>query len=432
MEQTRVRKKNEEEKVKDGKQDKVKGRTRSSSIGYILAQHIRDAFESEDEIEKLTTEDQIQFWRNTAKINWKLLHTVKRSKRLQWEECSKEIHRLNKKLERYEGTADLIDPEDLKKNVKGIMSQKEGHTGSAQKKIRRSIDSEDRGDDGICFDYDEVTNIGKEAEKELEKGEWQEMEDDNLEKAVESEEDKKEEVTVDEKKEEEREQEKNEEEEEEEEKVEEEKHQKKDEEIVVENREGECAEEKKDEERMESLEEEKGKKKDEEKVVENREGECAEEKLDEERMEDGKQVQVYQKRMKRLASKGTRGPSTRRRTRSQLVRTPFTQEKKKEVHQEIINISHHKEEEREKIRFYCKPDECTWDFLGKRKIKKKEEALLKLLNEDIPNIDDFSIRLIDSKGTFVHNFRVPQHVLSKLTPDENRRISEFCNQKAHQ
>ncbi|XP_020245441.1 uncharacterized protein LOC109823574 [Asparagus officinalis] len=201
------------------------------------------------------------------------------------------------------------------------------------------------------------------------------MEDDNLEKAVESEEDKKEEVTVDEKKEEEREQEKNEEEEEEEEKVEEEKHQKKDEEIVVENREGECAEEKKDEERMESLEEEKGKKKDEEKVVENREGECAEEKLDEERMEDGKQVQVYQKRMKRLASKGTRGPSTRKRTRSQLVRTPFTQEKKKEVHQEIINISHHKEEEREKIRFYCKPDECTWDFLGKRKIKKKEEAL---------------------------------------------------------
>ncbi|XP_020250921.1 YTH domain-containing protein 1-like [Asparagus officinalis] len=207
----------------------------------ILAQHIRDAFESEDEIEKLTTEDQIQFWRNTAKINWKLLHTVKRNKRLQWEECSKEIHRLNKKLERYEGTADLIDPEDLKKNVKGIMSQKEGHIGSAQKKIRRSIDSEDRGDDGICFDYDEVTNIGKEAEKELEKGEWQEMEDDNLEKAVESEEDKKEEATVDEKKEEEQEQEKNEEEEEEEEKVEEEKHPKKDEEIVVENREGELS-----------------------------------------------------------------------------------------------------------------------------------------------------------------------------------------------
>ncbi|XP_020271022.1 uncharacterized protein DDB_G0283697-like [Asparagus officinalis] len=154
---------NEKEKQKDGKQGKVKGRPKSSSVGY-------------------------------------------------------EIHRLNKKLERYEGTADLIDPEDLKKNVKGIMSQNDRHKGYAQRKIRKSFNSNDRGDmgdDGICFDYDDVTNIGKEAshiaeavaqtEKEAEKGEWQEIEVANMEKSVHSEEDKKEQEREDEKKEEEQE-----------------------------------------------------------------------------------------------------------------------------------------------------------------------------------------------------------------------------------
>ncbi|XP_020266889.1 ER lumen protein-retaining receptor-like [Asparagus officinalis] len=57
---------------------------------------------------------------------------------------------------------------------------------------------------------------------------------------------------------------------------------------------------------------------------------------------------------------------------------------------------------------------------------------MKLLNEGIPVVDDFSIRLVDSEGTFVHNFRIPHHVAAKLTLEENRWVLELCNQKAHQ
>ncbi|XP_020262224.1 DNA ligase 1-like [Asparagus officinalis] len=156
------------------------------------------------------------------------------------------------------------------------------------------------------------------------------------------------------------------------------------------------------------------------------------EKVVEMRVEEKDLLQVYQKKSKKVVSKGTRGPSTGIRTRSQLVRTPFTEEKKKVTHPDIITISHHKEDDRKKIRYYCKHGECTWDFQKNRKIKKNEEALMKLLNEGIPVVDDFSIRLVDSKRIFVHNFRISQHVATKLTLEENRWVSEFCNQKAHQ
>ncbi|XP_020272317.1 rho GTPase-activating protein gacV-like [Asparagus officinalis] len=127
----------------------------ASDLIPILAQHIRDAFESEDEIE---------------------------NKHLQWDACSKEINRLNKKLECYEGTADLINAEDLKKNVKRINSQNDRHTGK---------------------ETSHITKVVAQEEMEVEKSEWQEKEDENVEKAIESEDEKKEEAREDEKKEEE-------------------------------------------------------------------------------------------------------------------------------------------------------------------------------------------------------------------------------------
>nr|ABD63115.1 hypothetical protein 18.t00011 [Asparagus officinalis] len=113
---------------------------------------------------------------------------------------------------------------------------------------------------------------------------------------------------------------------------------------VQEKKEGEEEDEKeKEEERVEEEKEEE--KKDDDKEVENKEN--VEESSFEKPIAE-LEAQVYQKRSKELALKGIIGPSIRVRTRSQLVRAPFTEEKKKEVHPEIITISHHKDNERKK------------------------------------------------------------------------------------
>nr|ABD63111.1 hypothetical protein 18.t00007 [Asparagus officinalis] len=140
-----------------------------------------DALEREDVIEKLLSDEKIHFWRNTTTLNWKLLHAVKCSKHLRCDACSKEIQRLNRKLEIYEGTIDLIDLEDLKKNVKAIMAQNDRHTKAAHKKRKNSLDSIDRGDDSGCLDYDDVTNIENEASYIVEEVVQMEKEIDEIE-----------------------------------------------------------------------------------------------------------------------------------------------------------------------------------------------------------------------------------------------------------
>ncbi|XP_020259102.1 glutamic acid-rich protein-like [Asparagus officinalis] len=180
------RKKEKIEKVKDEKQARVKGRPNSSSVGYVS-------------------------------INDPLLH----GKCLQWDACSKEIHRLNRKLELYEGTVDLVDPENLKKNVEAIMSKSDRHTRVAHVKRKSSIDSIDKGDDVDCFNYDDVCIIGKEAsyimedvaqaEQEVDKVDQDEDEEkggeDKEEEMEEREQEKKEEDKEEDEKEEDREQE---------------------------------------------------------------------------------------------------------------------------------------------------------------------------------------------------------------------------------
>ncbi|XP_020263005.1 uncharacterized protein LOC109838987 [Asparagus officinalis] len=96
-----------------------------------------------------------------------------------WDACAKEIQRVNKKVEPYEGTSNLIDHKDLKKNVKNLMAQNDRLTKATQKEKKNILDSCNKGDDISCFDYREVTNIGKEdspiveevmqIEKEIEK-----------------------------------------------------------------------------------------------------------------------------------------------------------------------------------------------------------------------------------------------------------------------
>ncbi|XP_020266740.1 golgin subfamily A member 6-like protein 6 [Asparagus officinalis] len=164
-------------RVKEKKQN-----VKDEKQARIVSQHIKNALDKEDEIEKLSLDQQIQFWRNTTKLNMKLLHATKRSKRLQWDACSKEIHRLNRKLEFYEGTADLIDPQDLKKSVEEIMSKSDRHTRAAHVKRKRSVDSigkaqaEQEGD-SVGQDEDEETG-GEYKEEEMEDREHEEKEED--------------------------------------------------------------------------------------------------------------------------------------------------------------------------------------------------------------------------------------------------------------
>ncbi|XP_020263175.1 glutamic acid-rich protein-like [Asparagus officinalis] len=210
------RKKEKIEKVKDEKQARVKGRPNSSSVGY------------------------------------KLLHATKHGKRLQWDVCSKEIHRLNRKLEFYEGTADPVDPEDLKKNVEVIISKSDRHTRDAHVKRKSSIDSIDKGDNVDCFNYHDVCVIGKKASHIAEDVAQAEQEVDKVDQDKDEEkggEDKEEEM-------EEREQEKKEEDKEEDEKEEDREKELFEEDREQENKEEDTEASEKDEDREEYFEEE--------------------------------------------------------------------------------------------------------------------------------------------------------------------------------
>ena len=61
----------------------------------------------------------------------------------------------------------------------------------------------------------------------------------------------------------------------------------------------------------------------------------------------------------------------------------------------------------------------------------EEEGLLGELNKDIPDPVLLSIHIIDSWGTFVHNFRIPSKVSARLSATENNCLTKFCSQKNH-
>ncbi|XP_020251224.1 uncharacterized protein LOC109828695, partial [Asparagus officinalis] len=61
----------------------------------------------------------------------------------------------------------------------------------------------------------------------------------------------------------------------------------------------------------------------------------------------------------------------------------------------------------------------------------EEKSLLGELNKDLENPDDFDIRILNSSGAFVHNFRISSTVSTRLDTAENNCLTKFCSQKVH-
>ncbi|XP_020258088.1 uncharacterized protein LOC109834472 [Asparagus officinalis] len=92
--------------------------TKNFSIGYIMAKHIDVAFDDEEEINVLPIEQQLTFWRNSAKFLKRLLVATKQTKSKYCKEFMIEINKLNRIIEKCGRHDEVIDSVLLKSNIK--------------------------------------------------------------------------------------------------------------------------------------------------------------------------------------------------------------------------------------------------------------------------------------------------------------------------
>ncbi|XP_020263919.1 uncharacterized protein DDB_G0279979-like [Asparagus officinalis] len=83
-----------------------------------MAKHIDVAFDDEEEINVLPIEQQLTFWRNSAKFLKRLLDATKQTKSNYCKEFMIEINRLNRIIEKCGRHDEVIDPVLLKSNIK--------------------------------------------------------------------------------------------------------------------------------------------------------------------------------------------------------------------------------------------------------------------------------------------------------------------------
>ena len=88
-----------------------------SKQSQIIAKHIDDSIDDE-EVENLPIEQQLTFWRNSAKCLKRILSATKQSKSTYCKEFMIEINRLNTIVQKLGSHDEVIDPVVLKANIK--------------------------------------------------------------------------------------------------------------------------------------------------------------------------------------------------------------------------------------------------------------------------------------------------------------------------
>ena len=127
-------------------------------------------------------------------------------------------------------------------------------------------------------------------------------------------------------------------------------------------------------------------------------------------------------------------PPKRESKRSKWKRTPYTEGKGKKKQKEMIDLISSPEyvhTEKKVSHFYPGNQYPTWDALRLKPMSAEEKSLLGKLNKDLENPDDFDIRILNSSGAFVHNFRISSTVSTRLNTAENNCLTKFCSQKVH-
>ena len=349
-----------------------------------MSKAIDEAFEREDEIETLPVEEQLQFWRNAAKVNQRLCRTLRVSKKLYCQTFMDEIRRLNEKVKGLDESCDIVDPLILKNNVKKLIAQqlKGNPTVEEEEEDKHEIDGEDNyGERDDVTMNEGVEEMGKNEERE--------------------------EVTKDE---------------EDKQMVEDEEGSKGERDDVTKN---EVVEEMgKSEERDEVIKDEEDKQ-----MVQEEEGVVERVPLSEGLKRPRKPVS------KKYVGYRSRAPSKRATKKGKLVRTPFTEDKKPRAKGLKLKEGEHKDEPivlgdtPKKITVYHDDSVGKWDVLKSTYLTDVDRAALKEVNEGIPDVGTFSLRVLDSAGAFVHNYRIPKNVAEKLSAEENKWFEQYCKEK---
>ncbi|XP_020245833.1 uncharacterized protein LOC109823838 isoform X2 [Asparagus officinalis] len=121
--------------------------TKNFSIGYIMTKHIDVAFDDEEESNVLPIEQQLTFWRNSAKFLKRLLVATKQHKSTYYKEFMMEINMLNRIIENFGSHDEVIDPVVLKANIKQKI------TNETRKK-RRVVQEEQKSETSSVYKED--------------------------------------------------------------------------------------------------------------------------------------------------------------------------------------------------------------------------------------------------------------------------------------
>ncbi|XP_020266374.1 uncharacterized protein LOC109841851 [Asparagus officinalis] len=352
--------------------------TKNFSIGYIMAKHIDVAFDDEEEINVLPIEQQLTFWRNSAKFLKRLLDATKQTKSKYCKEFMIEINRLNRIIEKCGRHDEVIDPVLLKSNIKqkianeirkkrqGAQEEQKSKTSSvykeeptSQEHVHKIVEEDVKHlADDEAIEEEPVTSPGEGVYSKVDQTVDTKV-DDSVNKEEEHVEDNKEKENVD---------------------------------------------------KLEVQEEE----------------DLVNIKHDVDKLVDVLTSNVEAKRP----------PKPRRVSRrSKWKRTPYTEgkrKKKEKISIDILESLEPKVKLAEKVtHFYPGIQIPNFVALSLKPMTDEEEALLGELNNELPDPTLFNLRIIDSTGAFVHNLKIPSPIAERLDKAEIDSLTKFCSQKIH-
>ncbi|XP_020243585.1 uncharacterized protein LOC109821842 [Asparagus officinalis] len=342
--------------------------TKNFSIGYIMAKHIDVAFDDEEEINVLPIEQQLTFWRNSAKFLKRLLVATKQTKSKYCKEFMIEINRLNRIIEKCGRHDEVIDPVLLKSNIKHKIANE------IRKKRREAQEEQEFKTSSV---YKEEPTMQEHVHKIVEEDVKHPADDEAIE-----------------------------------------------EEPVTFPGEGVYNNKGFDEDPVDGV--------DKEEDIVDKEKENVDKLQEEKIKHDvDKLVEVLATNVEAKRRPQPRRVSRRSKWKKTSY-TEGKKKKKEKISIDILESPKSKVKLAEKVtHFYPGNQIPTFDALSLKPMTDEEEALLGELNNELPDPTLFNLRIIDSTGAFVHNLKITSPVAERLDKAKIESLTKFCSQKIH-
>ncbi|XP_020272518.1 uncharacterized protein LOC109847698 [Asparagus officinalis] len=344
--------------------------TKNFSIGYIMAKHIDVAFDDEEEINVLPIEQQLTFWRNSAKFLKRLLVATKQTKSKYCKEFMIEINRLNRIIEKCGRHDEVIDPVLLKSNIKHKIANE------IRKKRRPSQEEQKSKSSSV---YKEEPTMQEHVHKIVEEDVMQPANDEAIE-----------------------------------------------EEPVTSSGEGVYNNKGFDEDPVYGVDKE-------EDIIDKEKENVDKLEEQEEKIKHDvdKLVEVLATNVEAKSRPQPRRVSRRSKWK-RTPYTEGKRKKKEKNSIDILESPESKVKLAEKVtHFYPGNQIPTFDALSLKPMIDEEEDLLGELNNELPDPTLFNLRIIDSTGAFVHNLKITSPVAERLDKAQIESLTKFYSQKIH-